>query len=120
MSPSEVIRADCLKRNTEPDALLKHLLWLVHGNEAQILHAGNTVLLLRFFGDGFAELHLFTEDKPIALAKNVKKLIAVIRKSNLKRVYGNADNKSIVSLLTILGVDVGLPDLKNYNWMAIV
>jgi len=63
---------------------------------------------------------LFTEDKPLALAKAVVVFMQQIRGMDLDAVYGNADNQQIIQLLTSVGVPVQQSDKPEYNWMAMV
>lgn len=120
MKPSEIIRADAQQRGLDADAILKSLAILMKQKKALMIHEANSLLVLIKIGDGLAELHLFTEDSPLALAKALKKFIDQIRNSDLKAVYGQADNPEIVNMLKRLNVEVQEPDLPKYNWMALV
>lgn len=84
------------------------------------MQANDSVLVLRRIGDGKVEAHLFTEDPPLTLAKSLTKFIQKVRNSDVKAIYGKADNEGIVKLLKRLNVDVEDSDMPQYNWMAIV
>lgn len=79
---------------------------------------GDSVLFLNRIAPGEAELHLFTADKPQALMAALKDFIKRVRESDLKAVYGKADNPQIVQALRMVGVQVQDSDKPKYNWMA--
>lgn len=118
MTPSEIIAADAQKNGVDPRKVLNFVAHHVQNKTGSIMSAGNSILLLISIGDGCAELHLFTQDSPLALAKNLKHFIDVIRHTGLDRVYGDTDNPGILEMLSRLGVDVEESDRPQYTWMA--
>jgi len=118
MTPTEIITKDAEKRGIDPAQTVNSVAALIKKHSATLLHHGNTLLLLRGIGKNSVELHLFTEDNPLALVKALKIFVKNIRHSSLDKVYGNADNESIIALLKKTGVNVMQSDLAQYNWMA--
>lgn len=118
MTPSEIISKDSLKRNINPEQTLRKVALLMQGGHATLLQSGNTVLLVVRFSPDAAELHLFTEDAPLSLVASLRNFIQAIRKTNLRAVYGRADNEAILSILRRAKVNIEESDLPQYNWMT--
>jgi hypothetical protein len=118
MKASEIIREDALQRNIDPEKTLANIAYMVKNGNATMLHFGNTVLLLIRFSPKGAELHLFTQDSPLALMSALKRFVEAIRKTSLEAVYGQADNDGILKMLRRAGVDVEDSNMPQYNWMA--
>ena len=118
MTPAEIITADCQRQNVDPQKVLSVIAQFVQNKTGQILHVGNSVLFVRMLSDKNAELHIFTQDSPIAIAKAVPKFWNALKRIGIARVYGKADNQEILQLLSKLGADIQEPDLEGYNWMA--
>jgi hypothetical protein len=121
MKPSEIIKKDAEQRGIDPQKLLASVAVLMKKNNAIMLKENESILILHPIGnEGDVELHLFTEDAPLTLAKSLTSFIKKIRASDLRAVYGDADNEQITQFLTRLGVEVKESDKPNYNWMALV
>ena len=118
MTPVEIITKDAEKRGLDANQVLSNIAALINGHKATLLHHGNTLLFLRGIGDNSVELHLFTDDGPLSLLKALKVFVKNIRHSNLNKVYGDADNQEVLTLLQKADVDVMPSDLPRYNWMA--
>lgn len=118
MTPAEVIAKDCEKRGLDAQHVLANVAALVKQHNATLLHHGKTVLLLRGIGNNNAELHLFTDDKVLALLKALRVFVRTIRHSKVNSVYGSADNQKILDLLNKANVEILPSDLAQYNWMA--
>lgn len=121
MTPSEIIKKDAEQRGIDPQKLLASVAVLMKKNNALMLKENDSILILHpINGEGDVELHLFTEDSPLTLAKSLTSFIKKIRASDLRAVYGSADNEQITQFLTRLGVEVKESDKPKYNWMALV
>jgi hypothetical protein len=120
MKASEIIAADAEQRGLDPNAILSVIYKMVQEKNGKLMQSGDSVLFLEDIGDKNVALHLFTEDKPLALAKAVVVFMQQIRGMDLDAVYGNADNQQIIQLLTSVGVPVQQSDKPEYNWMAMV
>lgn len=120
MTPTEIITADAIERNLNPQSILSSVFQMLQTERAVMLQKNNSILLLEKIDVGSVALHLFTEDQPITLVKSVKFFIDKIKSSDIKAVYGLADNEQIIDLLISLGVPVQDSDNPNYNWMAMV
>lgn len=118
MTPTQIIRADAAQRGMNPDILLKSLRQHLQTKVAVMLKKNNSVLILKELGDHTMELHLFTEDSPLTLARSIKYFVDKIKASDIEAVYGKADNPEIVEMLRRLGVPVEQSDRSQFNWMA--
>ena len=120
MTPTEIITADAIERDLNPQSILLSVSRMLQTEVAVMLQKNNSVLLLEKIDVGSVALHLFTEDQPMTLARSIKFFIDKIKSSDIEKVYGLADNEQIIDLLISLGVAVQEPDNPNYNWMAMV
>ena len=77
------------------------------------------MLLLANLGKKNSELHLYTLDPPMKLARSLKYFIDKIKASDLKRVYGTvAFDAPILRMLRDFGINVQESDNPQYQWMA--
>ena len=125
MKPTEIISAEYQKLGKDPSKFLRALNIALNKKLAIIMQENDTVLLLIATNDDNAELHLFTQDSPIKLAKALSRFVDKIRKSDLKAVYGPKENvpnsnrlQQTLTMLKTLGVDVQPSDNPKYEWMA--
>jgi hypothetical protein len=125
MKPTEIINAEFQKLGKDSGAFLKKLSAALRKKLAIIMQEENTILILIALGDGNVELHLFTADSPIKVAKALSRFVDKIRKSDLKAVYGPKENvpnsnklQQTLTMLKTLGVDVQPSDNPKYEWMA--
>jgi len=125
MKPTEIINAEYQKLGKDSGEFLKKLSAALRKKLAIIMQEENTILILIALGDGNVELHLFTADSPIKVAKALSRFVDKIRKSDLKAVYGPKENvpnsnklQQTLTMLKTLGVDVQPSDNPKYEWMA--
>jgi hypothetical protein len=119
MKPSEIILNDRESIKAGAKKVLASVQKLVSSGHGVLLQNNNSVLLLVRLGEGLAELHLYTLDKPITVAKSIKYFIQKIKASDLRAVYGTAPMDSpVVQMLNISGVKIEKSNLPNYQWMA--
>jgi len=125
MKPTEIINAEFQKLGKDSGEFLKKLSAALRKKLAIIMQEENTILILIALGDGNVELHLFTADSPIKVAKALSRFVDKIRKSDLKAVYGPKENvpnsnklQQTLTMLKTLGVDVLPSDNPKYEWMA--
>lgn len=119
MNADEIILQDAQSHGVNGQQLLAGLKRLLASGEAIVLRSGNSVLILRKLGDGKAELHLFSADSGVGVARAVQDFIGKIRNSDIQQVYGKADNDGILRLLKMMGVNVTESDIPGYNWTAL-
>ena len=117
MTPSEIIQADAQRTGYDVKAALLKLKDQLESGQSVMLRENNSLLVLTRIGDGMAEIHLFTADKPLTIAKSALKFLEKVSQSDTQRVYGKADNPQIVQLLRNLGMEVQESDRPEYNWM---
>ncbi len=116
MKPSEIITADAVRNGIDPEVLLNKFRISLSGKQSIMLQHGDSVLIIRIFAPGMAELHLFTVEKPVALLKSIKYFDQQIKNSDIQAIYGNADNQQIIDLLRLAGLNVVDSDVPTYNW----
>lgn len=118
MNADEIILQDAQEAGVNGQQLLAGIKQELSSGQSIAMRSGNSVLILRRMGEGKACLHLFTADNGVGVARAVKDFIDKIRKSDIKEVYGQADNPEILRLLQMLGVKIEPSDVPEYNWRA--
>lgn len=118
MTADEIIAQSAQEAGTNPKMLVRGIKRALAGDDAIALRSGNSVLILKRIDEGKAALHLFTADNGIGVARAVKDFIDKVRRSDIREVYGNAENQQILKLLQMLGVEIQESDLPEYNWKA--
>ena len=118
MTPTEVISADIQAHGKDPQPDLQAIAQAVKADKGLILAYGNSVLFLLNIGDGAVELHLYTQDTPIKVAKALIYFIKKIRESDIQVVYGSEEPTQTLQLLKNLDVVVETSDNPKYKWMA--
>jgi hypothetical protein len=118
MTPTEIVRQDAIREDYDADIVLRKMSKLLSAKGALLLQSNNSLLLLIGLPDNDAELHLYTADSPLTLAKSLKEFVQKICDSEVETVYGSAEIPQTLELLKRLGVDVQPSDKKGYYWMA--
>ena len=118
MTPTEIISADIQAHGKDPQADVNAINAAVQAKKGFIMQSGNTVLFLLMIAPDAAELHLYTQDRPIAVGKALKEFIDGIRQSGIKVVYGSEEPQQVLSLLKFLDVEIEPSDNPKYKWMA--
>ena len=116
MTPSQIIVNSVYNQN--PQDVLVKIHATVKTGHGVLLQENNSVLFLFRFAKHKVELHLYTQDTPLVLAKSLSKFIQKIKQSDIKEVYGKAENPQILRFLKTLGVNVMPSDNPKFNWMA--
>jgi hypothetical protein len=121
MKASEIIKADAVKRGLNPSQIMVSIQYILMHKLGFLLKKDNTVLLLGKIADHVYEAHLFTEDSSLTLSKALVRIYNDIKKLQVQRIYGKADNEQIINLMRQLAVKENtqvLPsDRPDYNWM---
>jgi hypothetical protein len=120
MTPTEIITADMEKHGNDPVPFLKALNIALQKKAVILMQENNSVLMLTRIGQGMVELHLFTVDSPIKVAKSLIQFIKKIRASDIKVVYGADEPTQTLQLLKNLDVNIMPSDNPKYKWMATV
>lgn len=120
MQASEIIKKHAEKQGADPEQFLKVVAYLVQNKQVILLKENDSVLLIKKIGPDEAELHLFTEDLPLTLVKSLKKFLGQLQNSDLKVVYGQADNPEIIGLMKRIGANIQDSDKQQYNWMSVL
>jgi hypothetical protein len=119
MKPSEIILKDKNSIRDGAEKVLAAVGKVIDKQAGLLLQKNDSVLLLVNLGGGNVELHLYTLDAPIRLARSLKYFIDKIKASDLKRVYGAIEfNAPVLQMLRDFGIDVQKSDIPKYQWMA--
>ena len=102
MNPREIITADIQAHGKDPAPDLQAIAKAVKAKKGFILQSGNTVLFVLMIAPKAAELHLYSQDRAIAIGKALMKFIQDIRKTGLEVVYGSEEPQQTLSLLKYL------------------
>ena len=116
MTPSEIISSNIT--DADPNQVLQALAQAVKAKKAIILQEGNSVLTVFNLGGGNAEVHLFSKDSPIKLAKAVLFFVKKLEEAGVKKVYGIEPPTQILQLLKNLNIQVQDSDNPKFKWMA--
>jgi hypothetical protein len=124
MKPTEIISQSIQNDGNDPMPDLQALALAQQRHSLQILQENNTVLAMLRLGNGDVEIHLYSVDSPLLMARALTHFIKKIRSSDIRAVYGKPDNtgrlQQTLKLLQKLGVEVLPSDKPNYQWMAMV
>ena len=125
MKPTEIINAEFQKLGKDSGEFLRLLNVAINKKIAIILQEGDSILVLLTIGEGLVELHLFTTEGPLKVARALSRFVDKIRKSDLKAVYGPKEDvpnsnklQQTLTMLKNLGVNVQTSDNPKYEWMA--
>ena len=118
MKPTEIISAEYQKLGKDPSNFFRALNVAINKKMAIILQEGDTILILITIGDKEVELHLFTIEGPLKVARALSRFIKKIRDTDLKVVYGSEEPTQTLKMLETLGVKVQPSNKPNYKWMA--
>ena len=113
---SELVEKEAIKFGMDPVKTSKTLSKFIEDRTAFVLRNLDTVLLVKTIDKNNAELHLFSEDSPIIVAKSIKKFWKELALANIKTVYGLADNDQIVKLMKAVHLPIEDSDRPQYNW----
>jgi hypothetical protein len=117
LKPSQIITVDSERRKTNPSKELALVNQLIKKNNAIILQANNSVILLAPIGVGKVEMHLYTADSPLKLMKSAIELEKKIKASDVKFLYYEETNPQITEMLRRLDLVIEKSDLPDYDWM---
>ena len=118
MTPSEIIDKDAERLGYDAELVKRKIARIIRAGGALLLKSNDSLLLLIAINEEDVELHIYSADTPLTMAKSLKDFIQKIRSSDIKRVYGSGDIPQMLALLKKFGVDVQPSNLPNYRWMA--
>lgn len=120
MTPTEIITKDAEAHRIDPKKVLAVIAQQIKTNASILLHKNDSVLVIRTIAPSAVDLHLFTQDTPVALARSIAYFAQKIKKSDIQVMYGQADNPEILRFVQAFGFRVQQSDRPQYNWMAMV
>ena len=118
MTPQEIIIADSKERGLDANQIMGILQDEIGQGKGFILHQDNSLLYCRIIAPGVAEMHLFTEDSPLALLHALQYFIEQLRSKGIRTVTGNADNPGIIRFLEKAGLQIEQATDPRHNWKA--
>jgi hypothetical protein len=117
---SYIIEQYMRSKGQDPTKRLNAIYRLVKLGDSILLQENESVLELRKIEPGIVSSHLYSLDKPMTLVKSLTKFIQKLKQSDIKVMYGKADNPQIVSLIKSLGLPVTASDRPEFNWKAVL
>jgi hypothetical protein len=117
---SYIIKQYMRANGVDPTKRLNAIYRLVKLGDAILLQENQSVLELRKITPGVLYCHLYSLDKPMTLVKSLTKFIQKIKQSDIKVLYGMADNPQIIALIKSLGLPVVASDRPEFNWRAVL
>lgn len=118
MTPTEIITADAQSQGVDPQPILQAIAQAIKAKKGVILQENNTVLFLLGIGPDKAEVHIFTQDRPVAVGKAIALFIPKAQKMGIKFIYGTEEPTQTLALLKFLGIESKPSDMPKYKWMA--
>lgn len=117
---SHIIEQYLRSKGQDPTKRINTIYRLVKLGDSILLQENNSVLELRKIEPGVVYSHLYSLDKPMTLVKSLTKFIEKLKQSDIKVIYGKADNPQIISLIKSLGLPVTNSDRPAFNWKAVL
>lgn len=118
MTPTEIITADAESKGVDPQPILQAIAQAVKAKKGVVLQENNTILFLLGIGPDKAEVHIFTQDRPVAVGKAIAGFIAKGKKLGIKVIYGTEEPAQTLALMKFLGIQSEPSDIPKYKWMA--
>jgi len=117
---SFIIEQYMRSKGQDPAKRLNTIYRLAKVGDNLLLQENESVLELRKLEPGVVYFVLYTIDNPTILIQSLTKLVQKIKQSDIKIVYGDADNPQIIPLLKSLGLPVVVSDRPEFNWKAVL
>jgi hypothetical protein len=86
----------------------------VSSGNSVLLQENDTVLVVTKIKPTVADVAMFTADSPQVLQQSLMALLNKLRQSGIQMIYGDLENKDLVSLLQQSGMQLSQSDLPNY------
>jgi xanthine/CO dehydrogenase XdhC/CoxF family maturation factor len=119
MTPTEIITRDPHTQKFGAEKVLASIGKLVQSKQAILLRKNNSVCLAINIAPNTVEVHLYTQDRPIALAMALRYFQEKFLESDIKKVHGTEpEAPAIIKLMASVGIDVQPSDNPDYAWMA--
>lgn len=118
MTPTEIITADSEAQGIDPQPILQSIAQAVKSKKGVLLQENNTILFLLLIGEGKVEVHIFTQDRPVAVGKAISGFIPKVKRLGVTTIYGTEEPAQTLALLKFLGITPEQSDIPKYKWMA--
>lgn len=119
MKPSEIITQVAQQHGIDPKGLASGITNALKQKNTLLLQKNNSLMVITMFKPKMAEIHLFTVEKGLALAKSLKEFMREIKnEEHIDKVYVKVDNDKIVPFAKSIGVKFVKSDLPQFQFMA--
>ena len=118
MNASEIIAQNSEQLGMDPREAVAAIAGAIKNKVAFLLQQNDSVLYIKPISEVDAEIHLFTMDSPLVLAKSISYFFNILKKGHYKNFYIKENNPQIIELLKRVGVPVQHSDKPEYNWKA--
>ncbi len=120
MKASEIIGQYSQAQGISPENAISATDKAVSSGNAVLLQENDTVFVVIKIKQGVADVAMFTLDSPQVLQQSFSALINKLRQSGIRIIYGDLENKDLVSLLQQSGMQLSQSDLPNYAWRTTI
>lgn len=107
------------KANVSPEQGIKLIEAVVKGG-SKFKRSGNTLMAFKPLPPNAAQVYFFSVDPPDAFARDMVKLVVMLKQSGVDSVYMNKVDPTIVSAMQSAGIPVQQSDKPEYKIMAAI
>lgn len=119
MKPSEIITQVAQQHGVNPKGLATGIYNSLKTKNTLLLQKNDSLMVVIMFKPKLAEIHLFTVEKGLALAKSLKEFMHELKnEKNINKVYVKVDNDKIIPFSKSIGVNFEKSDLPQFQFMA--
>lgn len=120
MKASEVIAQYSQAQGISPQNAIAAANEAVSNGNSILLQENDTVFVVTKIKPGMADVAMFTADTPQVLQQSFMVLLDKLRQSGIQMIYGDLENKDLVSLLQQSGMQLSQSDLPNHAWRTTI
>jgi hypothetical protein len=119
MKPSEIITQVAQQHGVDPKGLASGVYNSLKTKNTLLLQKNDSLMVITMFKPKLAEVHLFTVEKGLALAKSLKEFMQELKnEKHIDRIYVKVDNDKIIPFAKSIGVNFVKSDLPQFQYMA--
>jgi len=120
MKASEIIAQYSQAQGISPQNAITATNNAVSSGNSILLQENDTVFVVTKIKPGVADVAMFTIDSPQVLQQSFMALLNKLRQSGIRIIYGDLENKDLVSLLQQSGMQLSQSDLPDYAWRTTI
>jgi len=120
-SAEDIIREYIQKQriNVKPEAVLAALSELVKRPDYRLFRTGDTMFIIRNFGNGLVEFHMANIEPPMKLIRNVKEFYQAMKKAGFKQLITKTTNYDMIRIAQMANIDHEVSDNGDYYTMKV-